>query len=400
MGAWAGTGIWLSPETMPFSLMAFGGIWLTWLLEPERRDVGAMMRAIGLGFLLVVAASFAVDPPFGGYGVAVIDRLSLVYVVLAFAVCAAAGVSLLVERSRLRPIARIGTMIAVGGLGVGAWIYLFPTVVLGPGGLLTAQESRAFFGGISEMLPVNRPAMAVEFLLPGTIAAIAVTWFSLSHRSVLLGYAALCTFVALAIGALHVRFAAYPCAVAAVMLPVLITRCTVALAAWCETTRAFARVALMVLFALVPRLDTVPGLFSPAKAATGADAPSCAVTGLGGMLANHAGEVVLANPNDSPELLYRTRILTVGSLYHRSIAAFMRLRAAWRSLPSDTVPEAVRATGATLVLFCRSDTRSLLVADLPRETLLDRLNSDAVPPWLHKIATDPQSGNVLYEVQR
>lgn len=28
MGAWAGIGIWLTPESMPFTLMAFGGLWL------------------------------------------------------------------------------------------------------------------------------------------------------------------------------------------------------------------------------------------------------------------------------------------------------------------------------------------------------------------------------------
>ena len=400
MGAWAGVGIWLSPETMPFSLMAFGGVWLAWLLAPERRDIGPVMRAIGLGFLLVVAASFAVDPPFAGYAAVEIDRLSVVYLVLAVAVCAAAGVSLIVERCQLRPVARTAMMVAAAVLGLGIWIGLFPAVALGPSGLLTTHEAQAFFGEISEMLPVNGAATAIDFLLPGAMAAIAVTWFSLSCRSVLLGYAALCAFALLTIGALHVRFAAYSCAAAAVMLPILITRCTAILADWSETTRGCARVALMALFMLVPRMDAVPGVFSPAAAATEQASPSCAVAGLAGMLANYAGQVVLANPNDSPELLYRTRIRTVGSLYHSNIAAFMRLRAAWRSLPADTVPDAVRATGASLVLFCHSAARSLLVADLPRETLLDRLNRDAVPPWLHKIATDPQSGNVLFEVQR
>jgi hypothetical protein len=78
----------------------------------------------------------------------------------------------------------------------------------------------------------------------------------------------------------------------------------------------------------------------------------------------------------------------------------MRLRAAWRSPPSDVIPEAVRKTGASLVLFCHSLGRSLLVADLPPETLLDRLNRGEVPPWLSKIDEDPQSGNTLYQVTR
>jgi hypothetical protein len=76
----------------------------------------------------------------------------------------------------------------------------------------------------------------------------------------------------------------------------------------------------------------------------------------------------------------------------------MRLRAAWRSLPSDTVPDAVRSTGATLVLYCSSAARSLLVADLPLDTLLDRMNQGLVPSWLHRLDADPHAGYVLYQV--
>ena len=80
----------------------------------------------------------------------------------------------------------------------------------------------------------------------------------------------------------------------------------------------------------------------------------------------------------------------------------MRLRAAWRSGPSDTVPEAVRATGATLVLACPLPGpyagRSSLVADLPPETLLDRLNRGEVPSWLKEVARDRASGHVLYRI--
>jgi hypothetical protein len=78
----------------------------------------------------------------------------------------------------------------------------------------------------------------------------------------------------------------------------------------------------------------------------------------------------------------------------------MRLRAAWRSRPSDTVPDAVRSTGATLVLYCSSSARSLLVADLPPDTLFDRMNQGHVPSWLHRLDADPHAGYVLYEVLR
>ena len=82
------------------------------------------------------------------------------------------------------------------------------------------------------------------------------------------------------------------------------------------------------------------------------------------------------------------------------MAGFLRLRAAWRSEPSATVPAAVAATDAALVLFCPTAERSPLVRDLPRDTLLDRLNQDDVPAWLRLVATDAESGNRLYRVVR
>jgi hypothetical protein len=399
MGAWAAVGIWLSPETMPFSLMAFGAVWIAWLLAPERQDIGPVVRTAGIGFLLVIAGSFAVDPPYAGYAAVEIDRLSIVYLALALLLCAMGLASLAIDRGHLRATTRITTALAVPILCLGIWIGLFPAIMLGSDGLLSAKDTHALFGGITEMMPIAGTAEAVAFLLPGMIAAVALAWFSLSRRSLLLGYAMLCSLALLAIGALHIRFAAYSSAAAAVMFPILITRCSASLADWSEIAQAGARVALMALFALVPRVDAVlPGLFSPAKAATTKDAPTCAVSDLGTILAPYAGQVVLTSPNDSPELLYRTQMRTVGSLYHRNISAFMRLRAAWRSSPANTVPDAVRATGATVILFCHFTARSLLVADLPQETLLDRLNRGEIPPWLRKVAADPQSGNVLYEV--
>lgn len=400
MGAWAGVGIWLSPESMPFSLMAFGGLWLAWLSMPERRDIARMIRMTGVGFLLVVTGGFAVDPPYAGYASIEIDRISVVYLFLAFAVCMTGCAAAALDRLQLHGRWRIVACLAIPAVYLAVWLGLFPAVIRGPGGLMNAHDTHAFLDGITEMMPVRSLSGAIEFLMTGTLTAIVLTAICVSRRSLLLGYVAVCACVLIALGATHVRFAAYMAAAAAVMLPVLITGCTEYLASWAEGAQAAARVGLMALFVLLPRAERLPVFSSSANAATNATAPTCSLSDSGAMLADHAGQVVLADPNDSPELLYRTRVLTVGSLYHRNVAAFMRLRAAWRSPPSDVVPEAVRKTGASLVLFCHSLGRSLLVADLPPETLLDRLNRGEVPPWLSKIDEDPQSGNTLYQVTR
>ena len=111
-------------------------------------------------------------------------------------------------------------------------------------------------------------------------------------------------------------------------------------------------------------------------------------------------EVLLADVNDTPEILYRTRVRTVGSLYHRDMRGFLRLRAAWRSAPSKRVPDAIDAAEVSLVLGCKTPERSALVADIPTPTLLDQVRTGAPPPWLRQIAENPRSGQVLYQVIR
>jgi hypothetical protein len=102
--------------------------------------------------------------------------------------------------------------------------------------------------------------------------------------------------------------------------------------------------------------------------------------------------------------LYRTQVVIVGSLYHRNIDGFMRLRAAWREMPGDepgNAPGAAfRATHATLVLGCPGGGRSMLLDGLPTETLLDRLAADQPPSWLRRVADAGPGGYVLYGVAR
>jgi hypothetical protein len=67
MGALAAIGIWLTPEAMPFTLMAFGGLWLAWLQQPHA-GLSRMIAETAAAFGLAILAAFAVDPPSTGYG--------------------------------------------------------------------------------------------------------------------------------------------------------------------------------------------------------------------------------------------------------------------------------------------------------------------------------------------
>ena len=390
MGTWAALGIWLSPESMPFTLIGFGGLWLAWLLTP-RPGLASMIAETAAAFAIVVIVAFVADPPYAGFGSVEIDRLSVVYVGLAIVIsCTGVAAKLLDRAGRTRMIAGI----AVPVLCLAAWLACFPAVLRGPSGLMSAQDTHAMLDNIVEMMPVHGVVEAAEYLLTGSLAAIALAWMAVIRRSPLLAYASVCACVLVALGAMHVRFSAYSAALGAVMLPILIARCSAYLSDWPDAGQAAIRVGLMAVFVLLPCGIALPS----ARASTDRAAPSCSLDDALSLLADHAGQVVLTNPNDTPELLYQTRVLTVGSLYHRNVAAFMRLRAAWRSEPSETIPAAVRATGASLVLFCPSRARSTMVTDLPANTLMDRLNQGYVPPWLLKLGENRRSGYLLYEV--
>jgi hypothetical protein len=388
---------------MPFILMAFAGIWLAWLKVDQAvglvaRDIGPVVRGAGLTFLALIGCAYAVDPPYAGYGSVEIDRLSVVYFALALITFFLSAATAVVDRVCISGKARtvLGLMLPAAGLVI--WIALFPAVIRGPSGLMSAQETREFIDNITEMQPVTTVTGAVQFLLTGFVVAASLLWLALRRRSLLIGYAGLCALILVTLGVMHLRFAAYPCVAGAVLLPILVTLISASLAERSELLNVGARFALILLFMSALRVGGMPGLASPAKAAVEPALPNCGVGDLAPMLAPYAGHVVLADIDRTPELLYRTRVLTVASLYHRNVAAFMRLRAAWRSMPSDSVPDAVRQTGATLVLACHSAKRSPLIADLPPDTLLDRLDHGEVPAWLEKVSEDKESGNMLYRV--
>ncbi len=390
LGSWSAFGLWLSPEALPFALLATGGLWAAWFLAPERR-LATALEAAGATLLGLATLAWLADPPATGWSAVELDRLSLPFIVLA------AGVALTAAAARAtgRRAAAVGVGLASGL----AWLAAFPEILHGTSALMPPDQAQAFFGRIREMQPISSfEGVAVE-LTQGLFALSALVALTVSRRdratAALLGYAAICVAGLLALASLHLRFAAYPSAAGAVLLPVALTAVGTS---WLPSTlQSLARTALVLIMIAAPR-------FAPLAASAGtrdASPAPCPLNGAADLLAGHAGAIVLAGINDTPDLLYRTQVRTVGSLYHRNPEGFMRLRAAWRSIPDDAAgptPELL-ATQATLVLGCPGGPRSPIMAGTPQTTLLDRLIADRPPSWLHRLADAGPGGYVLYEVR-
>lgn len=396
LGAWAGAALWLSPESLPFSLMAIGAVWAAWFLRPNSRGLAMALVASGVSMTVVTGLAWLVDPPLAGYGAAEPDRLFVMYVILACGAALCAGLAWAALRqsaTRARLQAAFGVAAAAA-----AWLATYPEVLRGTQGLMSQDQAQAFFSGINEMMPVDTVHDAFDFLASGVIGAGFLLALGIRRRSALVLYAAACAVVLVLLGALHIRFAVYSAILAAGLLPIAVVRMAESMAAFPQRTRMLARVALLALVCLLPKLGNIS---VPAQAAEiSGDPAECRIEDAASLLAPYPGKVVLSPVNDVPELLWRTGVLTVGSVYHRNVSAFMRLRAAWRSVPGERVAPELDAALVSLVLICPSLGRSLLVDDLPAETLLDRLNAGQAPPWLTLIGGRSEAGYLLYRVVR
>ncbi|WP_298221842.1 hypothetical protein [Acidocella sp.] len=406
-GLSGGFAIWMTPETMPFVLMAYAALALRWLYVPN----ATALLATAAGCFDVLVVGFFIDPPAGGYAIPEIDRLSYVYVTLGLILLASSAVLTRIQVKAKAATWRGPLGLAVMGVPLAGWIAVFPGVIEGPSGLLPPNELKAFFGVITEQIAPHGWELIV-FLLPGAWAVLYAALRAWHERkqncanlveTSLLGarprsplawaYVALCAAVALALGVGYLLFTSFSAIFAAALLPIALSE----IEAKGGRLAAGRRIGLLALILLVPFLAAEAKGRAIPPSRPGKAYPSCSLRHIAPLLAPAAGQVVLAQPEDTPELLYRSHIEAVGSLYEHGVPAFMKDRAAWRAAPGRSEPRAVVATGASYVLFCPKPGRYLLVADLPPHTLWDTLDKGNVPPWLRAIGHDA-AGWTLYKI--
>jgi hypothetical protein len=411
-GISGGFAIWLTPETMPFVLMAFAALLLRWL----HHRIGATLLACAAGFVDVLVFGLTIDPPQGGYGVPEIDRLSLVYALLGLLLLAGTGALWRLDKYPETWRRWAGLALMAGLLA--AWVAMFPKVAMGPYGIMSPEDMKKFFGVMLELQPV-RGMDRIIYLAPGGLALGYALWRAAARplpeerrldlntlitpkliqptarrgRALWL-YIAACTLVALVLGVKFLLFVCFSACNAAALLPLALSEVSLRLEQ--QPNRAMlGRLAVLLAALGVPELAAMAQP-DPA-AASGIAYPACTLRHIAPLLAPAGHAIVLAEAQDTPELLYRTPVETVGSLYQHGVPGYLRARDAWRSPPGDAEPAAVAATGAAYVLFCPQAARYAPVADLPKTTLWDALEANTPPPWLIPSGTDA-AGWRLYRI--
>ncbi|HQT65181.1 MAG: hypothetical protein B7Z75_05930 [Acidocella sp. 20-57-95] len=396
-GLCGGLAIWLTPETMPFILLAFAVLLLQWCFTKN----GDVVTACAVGFADMLAFGLALDPPEGGYAVVEIDRISIVYVILALALVLG---SLCLWRIDHRTTTKSGRPLGVVIMAAFliAWVVAFPTVAMGPYGLMNASDYQRFFGVMLELQPLHGPHDYLQFVFPGALVLFYSLFRCVQARSLqarlLWLYLSGILILSLVLAAKFILFVGFPAEITAALVGVMLSDVSVRFRA-APMRAMLARLGCITSILVIPLLPIVPAI-AQAPISPALPAPSCDLRHIDHLLAPIGGAVTLATADATPELLFRTKITTVGSLYQHGVSGFLRLRDAWRSLPGTAIPAAVTATKANYILFCGSPLRSLLVNDLAATSLWDALNNAQTPPWLQLQAQDTATGWRLYKIIR
>ncbi len=395
-GLWCGLcsaiGIWISPEVLPYMLMAMGAIGVAWCLRPAA--VASAVTSCGTTFGAATTVAMLIDPPFGGWLSPEIDCISIVYVVLAVLICGASWLLIFLQRYVTSTWSRSFSCALICMAVVGLWLSFYPSLTQGLAGLMSSSDAQVFFGVISEMQPIGVDPHGISLVMTGMLAVGSALCFWSRTRNILWAYAAACGVGVVTLAVLHIRFVAYSEAVGALMIPAAMEFASSPRRS--SSWQVVLRVTMLAAFLVGPFLPTL-AFHEDGELAEGTNlAANCHVKDILPALFQEKNAIVLTEISDTPEILWRTPVRTVGSLYHRSVGAFIRASYAWRTGPSDCVPEAVIATGATHILASESGGRPALVSDLPPTTLQDRLMRHEVPPWLHEVAHG--GGYYLYRI--
>jgi hypothetical protein len=403
LGAMSAIGLWLSPEALPFIVMALGACLLPWIFAQgdERRRAGALLALASGVFVVGVGVTLLIDPPAGGYAATDNDRLSIVYLALSACLFASFSVLNVLTGSYDRPATRAALSFGVILVPLIGWAFVFPSLLQGFMPFSVNQDIRSFFDDIEEMAPVTSVGEVLCFLTDVVLATLALLWFAFRFRSVYWLYAAACVVVTIAMGVLHRRFLIYTGVVSAAMLPVLLDECTRLLGGYSREMQAIGRLSLVFLTLMPNRVYAAFGGGNESVASGSAEPsaiarPTCNVRDFSPFLRSYPGEVVMADVNYTPALLYHSPIVTVGSMYHRGFAASKRLTDAWLSGPSATVPDEIKATKARYLLICKTGGS---FPRIPDAALFARLQRGETPAWLSEVTSEPKTGFILYRIQ-
>lgn len=418
-GAWAALGLWISTEFLVPLLMllvALAGAWIV-----RGREVAHGARSTALGLLAVTAVAVLLEHAPSQLLLVEYDRISVVHgllavLVIAFWMPAASNWS-----ERLGPRGR-GVYAAAGALSAAVLLLVtYPRFFGGPMVDVHPELKRTWLPYLTEFQP---------YLVPHGLAGVGRIFAYLGHAILALGVvihglrrerdtrrvsawilvgAGLALFLPL--GVRWVRFVGYAEMLGVIGAVVLLGRVLERVERspprmGRSRARVLASSGILVgplfLGAIVMALGGERGRIVQEAAATQTDA--CPVEALVSALNDVTGlgarpRTVLAHIDLGPVLLYRTSHAVVATPYHRNWRGILD----WQTIVATRDPEQARALlaerGVDLVVPCGTGAPRQRAAAEGPPAFADRLDSGAVPEWLHPAeGIEPAAGFRIYEI--
>ncbi len=400
-GAWAGMGVWVSPEALigiGASVISFG---LLWLLNPETYQIWARLgRRFCCGMAAIVLAAVLIEQPPTLWFQAEYDKVSILH--LALAVIAAANF-IIAERLSWPGPQRIAAMSVAVLVSAAALAFFFPGFYLGPLGNISHKEAMVFLDDIMEMAPIwpiNRSNTDQFFgMIGNALAALPVMVITLrawrrKERFAPIIFLSVSYFVAF-FGALeHLRLAVFLSAFGALLGCGLFSLICDFAEQRMQVTRTASRLfaALLVVFGgqlwllfAAPATPPKATVCNPKPVAEWLNEMHPGITMPEPVGADrHTPIIITESINYPPELAYRTGYRLVGGPYHRGVKAVADMYELALSTNDATAQAVLAKRQVDYMLICITEVPKVIGESDPN-SLYHRLLRGEAPAWLQPL---------------
>ncbi|HJQ58532.1 MAG TPA: hypothetical protein VJ890_16605 [Vineibacter sp.] len=385
-GVASGLGLWLSPEMLPFALLA----WAVAIIRDTEADgrFGRRATQYCAALLAVLLLATVIDPPSSGRWAVELDRLSRPFLELAALMTA---VTLL---ARLLPTMPVGWPTAIGAgcvalLAIVPWVVMYPAMLHGAEGVFSPEGWTRIWRFNNEMRTPLRAAndIAVSMAVPTAVLGLAAALLLWRRRRPIdvLAVAGACLVAYLACR--YIRLTIYLQLAAAVAAGLVLQHLTGRLA---ESVRRLTTISAAFCLALAPFIGGA--LFRPTGDLDDGGS-ACDARAVAADLAPFSGKVVLTWLNDAPTVLFFSKVTVAAAPYHRAERRIFDVIDIFTATSfADAPPEALGRTGATAVLVCS-------IQSFRPGSLGEALAKGQPPAWLAERPVGTASRYRLYVVR-
>jgi hypothetical protein len=421
-GAWAGAGIWVSPEALIVVGATVVSLGLMWLIRPEDGKFWARLgRRFSLAMAATLFAAVLIEQPPGHWLTAEYDKVSILH--LALALVAALDFAI-AEKISWSGLPRIAAMVVVALLSAVALAVVFPGFYLGPLGNISNKEAMVFLDDIMEMSPIwpiNRTTTDQFFgMIGNALIALPVIAFGLrawwrDERFGAIVFLSVSYLVTL-FGALeHQRLALFLSGFGALLgCGVFGFICRLAenrMSATRLTARLFG--SFLVVFGGQLWLLAMPDeaaskaalqatTCNPAPVASWLKTVHPGVTAAPPIGADRQTPIILTESiNYTPELAYFTDYRFIGGPYHRGVQDVADMYEAMLATDDAAARDVVDRRQVAYLLICTIQVPKVIGESAPN-SLYHRLLRGETPAWLRPLEMSAEASREfrLFAVKR